>query len=1782
MMAENNSSVAKIVGSIVVDFSKTLESINALENKVKSLDKQFKELQNTVNDTAKVLQKSFNVRIQGIKIDSDKITKELSQATKSVNKDIQDTLLRLERGYTALLAKGEQLGVLPKMAEANLAQIRGLQEQLALGEELSKNDLARLKTLEKRLVRANYELDIVKQETEYYDRLRKVSREIGTPENRMLTALSRSISEAPATIEQLQSKLLTAQRNLVKYGLETIPEATKIASLQNELATLQQQFAVKKKISQADVDQYKEALKRLNIIQTETANLERNLGLKVKEKQLEIERARQAAIAQKQLEVEQRKALGPESFLERRFGWFIAGTGFFGSIEAIRQATATIQDVESGMVQISRVSNEVAGNFTAMRDKLIDLAYQYGMSWKDVQDIALRWAQAGYNIADTLKLTETSLMALNTAELDARYSTEGLIGIMSQWGLTAAQLPDLLDKINKVADDYTVTSQDLVDGLLRSSGAAKILGLSIEDTIAILTVMREATGRTGKEVGNALNSILSFIQRPKSLEAFAKEGIAVFTDATMTKFRNVKDIFTDIAAKWDSMSEASKDIFVDAAEEAGLYSEELADVVGLQKEFNDLQRRDISQAAAGIYRRNYLVALLQNWAKVDQVLLTMETAHGYSMKENARTMETLEKKVAQLRAALVELAVAVGDSGLLDFLKETVDLGKDVVNFFNSLPPAVKTVITHLTTAFLLLKTFELTRSTLARATAGSKATNITESVSKSVTDAAAMAVLLDATGKAITQIGESSVASATKISRLAGAFGLVGNAAKSLFALLGGWQGLIVTGILATAPSIYNTWKQHKKALDEQADAAAGVYKELEILQKVYGDNIEATSRYKQLVQEVAENLPQLITQYDEQGKAIAFNRQQLEQLASASQKLNETDIAGKYAQEINTLTKELSHLETQRKSLPELINYRNKLVSSLSAGKLSAEQAEKAKKDLILVDKQLTEIAKEVGVQNLKEALDTNKAKDIILNATDQKIQSIRELIKWYYNLQIEAKNTSIKEIEGRIAALKAWQQYLSGLTGTAKLEAETEAKSPPFLREILSRIRNWYIRMDPPGTHFEPSPEGFSPDPAEVARAIKAEEDKLRQAREELQSLRDSLNSTLVPPSTPGRGYVGYPETTKEAAKEAKKWIDSFRDALEKSVPANVLVNYYNLNDALQNTKNYIEELSKHEEALKDKIDAGNISRENYARLAYLVNERVRAYTVEQQRLEAVNASLNEQYSYYLQMLSIAEDKYNKAVSTSNVDAMYETAQAIKEVKDKLAELSNEMSSNNQAWFDMYVQIRKAKEELNAFIFETTSNKIETAIKQQKLSLESQLEVYKRLATIRQWDSKQYETLYENMAKTYSEIMQKEFDKVEKYYDEHLQTLEEKQKEYEDNIQKQIDAIEQSAKEQIDAIQKVLDALNEEEESDKRVKAREEHERKLAELMEERRYHELRTGIKHQKAIQDIDKQIDEENRRWAEQQAEWERQDQRERLQEQIDNIERQAEIQKEGLQKQLEQARESYEKQRKELEKNYKQMREIVNNEMLEILANMASHEERWFEIGKQLAEAMIQGIESGDWSRARNILDTVQGGITEYQQRGAEEVYNQINEAQSPRWIIYPGQYEMYGDKAIMWARALGNLTGTPVDWDPDTWQVIVNGRRLSPIKIEGDRAFVSVREFMDAIGRDTRWDSNTNQIYVYHTGGFVKETGPALVEKGEYVIPRATVASLNLNRNSTAAIVGIDGLNRIADRIIAAIFKRPVANFDKLVNIEQFIPEDKTDVEILSRDLARAVKLLS
>ena len=361
------------------------------------------------------------------------------------------------------------------------------------------------------------------------------------------------------------------------------------------------------------------------------------------------------------------------------------------------ETASTVKTVETAMVDISRVMQLTANETENLRGSLFDLGNEYGRSFDDVSDISLRFAQAGYNMSDTISLTEDALLALNTAELDSEEATQSLIGILSQWGMEASDLITIIDKLNYTADNNAVTTQDLIDGLLKASSMARTAGMSFDDTVGILTSMKVASGAAGKEVGNAFKSIMAYIQRPESLKLFESMGINVFADKVTGELLPMMDILENMSAKWNENQENMLDTLVASGDALQMMSEEWAIATDSLDEYtayqeaaaeatdkaNTAEARAQAQAAAGVYRRNYYISLMENLAQAQQVSNDLMNAEGHSAAENARYMETLAAKIEQLVVSLKELAVTAADAGMLDLAKSAIDTATSFIQLKN-------------------------------------------------------------------------------------------------------------------------------------------------------------------------------------------------------------------------------------------------------------------------------------------------------------------------------------------------------------------------------------------------------------------------------------------------------------------------------------------------------------------------------------------------------------------------------------------------------------------------------------------------------------------------------------------------------------------------------------------------------------------------------------------------------------------------------------------------------------------------------------------------------------------------------------------------------------------------------------------------------------------------------------------------------------------------------------------------------------------------------------------
>lgn len=445
---------------------------------------------------------------------------------------------------------------------------------------------------------------------------------------------------------------------------------------------------------------------RVKVEAIELRSAYENLYKRIREGNISLEDAKSAfdhlGQSLEEVKIHAQNASGGISDMLLRFAdkakWAIAFQAVNLIQSALGQVVTTMKDTEDAVVELQRVLENPPETKT-ISDALYDIGYRYGQSFQNVKETAVLFAQTGQDWEEVLSSVEATMLGLNTAELDVTNATNGLIAVMSQFNIDASELETVIDKINITADNFPVTSEKIVVALQRAGGTAYNFGLTLEETIGLITALSEATGRSGENIGTALNSLINFSMKTESLEIFSE-----FLGGIDLTGKDVLEVWELLGAKIDDSREALANMMAGSKEFSDLFTEEIAEAIGLTDEYNQAvaNSQDV-YSAVGTYRQNYFIALLNN---IDTAIAAMENmtgAEGYSIAENEKAMETLSKQWEQLVISAQQLAVQLGEMGILEFAKDLVDVATTALKVTKNLG-GLRTIIIGLTTAIFEVK----------------------------------------------------------------------------------------------------------------------------------------------------------------------------------------------------------------------------------------------------------------------------------------------------------------------------------------------------------------------------------------------------------------------------------------------------------------------------------------------------------------------------------------------------------------------------------------------------------------------------------------------------------------------------------------------------------------------------------------------------------------------------------------------------------------------------------------------------------------------------------------------------------------------------------------------------------------------------------------------------------------------------------------------------------------------------------------------------------------------
>lgn len=668
------------------------QHLTKLDFDVSDIPNQLENIAKQTEVYAKKISERFSkvsFDLSGMSFSEDKIIQPIQNAAKRVRQEVEQQFSEVSRGDKSLIDRMFNKEEVEKVKQEliDLLSVSERLSKLSIVADEKGNALKATSTLIDDYGRQLTEVfklqkkeiaDLETNTKSYALTWEKVGSSVTTNYEKQRKAAENNEKQIQRNIEYLD-RLIEKQKDLsTKYSLKEGNEqqVRKSRELENQLNTIKKQVEASREYTESQKEHTEELIKQSR----------------------EYERQAKANAVKKD-----------NSFLSSMdaLKFTAVSKGAELAERAIEETFLTLKNVEDRVVEITRVFSDATVNINEYSNSIFELATGYGRSFEDASEVVLRFAQAGETASDSLELAETALIALNTAELDVENSTNSLIGIMQQWKLENEDFPLLIDKINITADSFAVTSQDLVDGLLRTSSAAKNAGISLDETIGVLTAMREASGRTGKEVGNALNTIITYTQKAQMDGTLEGLGFNVYADAAKTQLKSVIDVWKDLSKAVTSGNEEVVNALMEQTDMTALMSEEMAEYAGLsdqlreiqelehqanQQNISDMEKQEIYEVGKTL-RRNYFIALLENFNKVQKVTNNLQNAEGYSLQENASYMDTLTAKYNEFIGSLRELAQQAGESGLMDLAKATLDLATNFNKMLKSVGGAKTALI---------------------------------------------------------------------------------------------------------------------------------------------------------------------------------------------------------------------------------------------------------------------------------------------------------------------------------------------------------------------------------------------------------------------------------------------------------------------------------------------------------------------------------------------------------------------------------------------------------------------------------------------------------------------------------------------------------------------------------------------------------------------------------------------------------------------------------------------------------------------------------------------------------------------------------------------------------------------------------------------------------------------------------------------------------------------------------------------------------------------------------
>lgn len=351
---------------------------------------------------------------------------------------------------------------------------------------------------------------------------------------------------------------------------------------------------------------------------------------------------------------------------KEKFGYGVMAAAAASARKAISQLYTNVVELEDAMAQMKIVTGASTKALKEYSEGAADAAKATGRTMTEIMASSTEYARLGYNLEESLKLSETTAKLSNVADIDTAEATSAMTAILKGFRLEASDAEMVGDMMTEVANKYAIDAGELGAALERGGASLAAANNTLAESMALMAAGNAAI-QNAETVGTAFKTSSMRI-RGTSVEELEEAGLAT-------------DGLIESTAKLQSQIKALSgvDIMIDSETYKSTY-QIMLEIAKVWDNISDINQAALLEALAGKRNSQVLMSVIQNLDDLTGSYEAAQNAAGAMEEANAIAMDTITGKTKALSASWQELSGNLLDSGIIKWF---MDLARAIVEGVN-------------------------------------------------------------------------------------------------------------------------------------------------------------------------------------------------------------------------------------------------------------------------------------------------------------------------------------------------------------------------------------------------------------------------------------------------------------------------------------------------------------------------------------------------------------------------------------------------------------------------------------------------------------------------------------------------------------------------------------------------------------------------------------------------------------------------------------------------------------------------------------------------------------------------------------------------------------------------------------------------------------------------------------------------------------------------------------------------------------------------------------------